>query len=343
MEIREATADDAAAVERLTSASADGGAVAFRMTEHIAGFEEPGRSRIRIVAELPGAGIVGSAVLTLGTFGYAGESRPFGLLSSLVVAAEHRRKGVAAALGRWRIERATDAGGPDVVVLADVQRGNAASLAAARKWANGFTGPQITFPATMRAEPFRSSGGVTVRDASSEDLPEIAAGVTAFAAGRDFSRPWTVAALGAWLAASPFPDPVHLYRVAIDPTGRIVAGIALREDGRLRSMTVTRMPGAIRMVNGFLHVIPPDGVLRNVLVEHFWRAPGQDAAARALWEDTRWACRDRGTHVVFTADARDPVRRVLGTRPWSPTTTIVTAVRADPPVSPTGPIVESLV
>lgn len=329
--LRAAVPDDVDEVEALGTLSADGGAVSFRTHTHVRP-RDPGLTRsLGVVAVDERVGrIVGSARMTIGSCWYEGAQRSYALLGSLVVHPEHRRRGIAAALARWRIERAEQLEGADVVILADIQKGNAASLAAARRWASAFVGPSSSVPVPMRPRPARLPRGLEIRPASAEQLSEVADRVTAATADCNFARIWTPSTLRQWLEWAPTGIPVHHYRLALSPSGAVLAGLALRQEGLLRSMEVVRMPPAIRLANMVLHVVPGDGMLRNIGVEHVWYLPGQERAAAALWKDARWSFRERGSNLLLTVDRRSPLRSVLGIRPWMPTTSIMTAVRADP-------------
>lgn len=328
--IREELDADREAVGALAASSVDGGAVSFRTTPLVSpeAAAEPGRTSVRLVAERPGSGIVGAASVTVGRFRYRDADRPFALLSGLVVHPAHRREGIGGALARERLARGEEIGGAGVVFLADIQRGNAPSLAAARRWATAWTGPAIALPVRMARRAPTSS--LELREARAEDLAAEAVGWARSADGREFARVRTELQLREWLAATPFADPVNRCFVALD-NGTVVAGMTVRETGRLRTMTVTRMPAHIRVANIALHVVPRDGVLRNVEVDHLWFAPGRVDAGRALWEHARWTLRESGTTLVINLDERDPVRRAVGQRPWTPSTSFVTAVRADEP------------
>lgn len=336
--LREATAADAAAIAELAERSPDGGAVSFRVRNHVdaeSAYAADPRTSVGVVAEVPGiAGVAGSARMFVGRCRYEGTERPYALLGSLMVDPAARRRGIGAALARWRIEKAVELAGDDVVVVANIQRGNEGSLANARRWATSFTEPHVSVPLPMRGRAPRLPAGLVVRDAVAADHAAIVAGVGAYAGERNLSRVWTEESLGAWLAASPLNDPVDHYRVAVDAHGDVVAGLALREEGRMRSLELVRVPAAIRAANLLLRVLPPDGVMRNLTVEHLWCAPGRLDAAAALWEETRWSWRERGSNLLITIDGRDPVRGVLGLRPWTPATSFVTAVRAEPALDP---------
>lgn len=335
--LRQATADDAAAIVRLEDASPDGGRVQFRVREH-AQIRPAGDGLTRslgvVATDRSGQHLVGSARAILGTFQYEGQERPFVQLVSLKVHPNHRRQGIGAALAQWRIAAAERTAGPDVVILADIQQGNEASLGAARRWATAFTPPALTIPVPMRRKPPREPAGLRFRPADQKELAAVARGVMHFTEGHNFARVWTAERLATWLRWSPLDVPVRHYAVAVDQTGVIVAGLALREEALLRTMELTRMPATIRAVNRFVRVVPKDGHLRNLNVEHLWFTPGDEDAAAALWQQVRWTWRERGTNLLITIDARSPVRELLDIRPWTPKTSITIAVRAHPTPEP---------
>ncbi len=334
--VRAASPEEQAAIAALREASPDGGAVGFRVHSHVEdGAPEPSvhRTSLDVVAEVPGAGLVGAARISTGMLQVRHQTRPYALLSALVVHPAHRRRGVASALAHWRIEHAAEVAGAGAVVLANVQRGNAGSLANAGRWADGWTGVAVTAPLTMLTRRPRPPWFV-VRDATVADAAAVASGHAAFTADHAFAHHWTAGSLAEWFAATP----VNGYRVATNRHGTVVAGMAVREEALLRSMEVTRLPAGIAVANLVLKAIPPDRVLRNVVVDHLWFAPGHDAAAADLVQQTRWEWRDRGTHLLVTLDRRSPALPTLGLRPWSPTTATTTAVRAEPPLALDGPV-----
>lgn len=311
---------------------ADGGAVAFRVHTHVRA-SGAGLTQSSGVVAVDGhdGQLIGSARLTLGRFRYEGAERPYALLGSLGVHPSHRRRGVAAALARWRIEQAEQLAGPDVVIVADIQRGNAGSMAAARRWATAFSVPAISAPVSMLARAPRPIRAVELRALSGDELSEAAAGVTEATKEHNFARIWSSETLGRWLRWAPTGQPVHHYHVAVSPSGAVLAGLAVRQEGLLRTMEVVRMPPAIRLANSVLHVVPKDRMLRNLGVEHFWFLPGQREAATALWRHVRWSFRDRASNMLITLDPRSPLLPALGLKRWAPKTSITTAVRADLP------------
>ena len=147
-----------------------------------------------------------------------------------------------------------------------------------------------------------------------------------------FSRPWSASDLRGWIAASPFDEPVNHVLTAVDARGRLLAGMGLREQGRVQSYRIEHVPPHIRAADLLLHVLPPDRVLRNLVVDKVWFAPGHLDALRGLWQDTRWTWRDRGSNLLVTADLRSPALDAYGLRPWSPTTRLTVAARSPVPL-----------
>ena len=333
MIVREAGPADEAGLAALAGASPDGGAVAFTPEQHVPAREVAREHDISecVVAEVDGA-VAASGQLDIGTCRFEGEDVRYALLSTLRVHPDYRRRGIAARLTDWRLQRAAELAGHDVVVVAYIQAGNTASAGNARRWATQVGGRLIVTPVPMRRRPPRPRAGLTVRPAVDAELGEIAATIDAHYAGHDFARRWNQTRLAGWLAASPFPDPVNHYLVVTDQSGRLLAGLGLHEEGRLSSLVITHLPAHLRAANAVLHVVPREGRMRNLIADKAWFAPGQLGAARYLWEVTRWEWRSAGTSLLLTHDPRSPVHDVIAARPWLPTTSATVAVRSRTPM-----------
>jgi predicted N-acetyltransferase YhbS len=134
--LEEQTAADAAALADLAARTPDGGLISFSSREHVpqdAAVAGQHDASVGVVARLANTGeLVGSARVSYGRCRLANHVRPYALLSSLAVHPGHRRRGVGSALARWRIDRAVATSGADVLLVAQIQAGNTASLAAAR-------------------------------------------------------------------------------------------------------------------------------------------------------------------------------------------------------------------
>jgi hypothetical protein len=174
-----------------------------------------------------------------------------------------------------------------------------------------------------------------VRKVRADELAEVADHLEQFCADVDLARPRTGDDLAAWLAVSPLPEPVNHYLVATDRSGRLLAGMGLREEGRLRSLLIHHMPPAVRAANLALAVVPRNGEMRKLVVDEVWFTPGYTDAARCLWQTARWELREHSTTIVATYDPRGPLRQVLLTPPWMPTTTVTMALRSPVPLDHT--------
>jgi GNAT superfamily N-acetyltransferase len=331
--VREAEPADEAALAVLAVASPDGGAVAFTPEQHVPAREITREHDISecLVAEVDGV-VAGTGQLDIGTCRFEGDDGTYALLSTLRVHPDYRRRGIAARLTDGRLKRAAELAGRDVVAVAYIQAGNAASLGNARRWATQVAGRLVVTPVPMRRRPPRPRAGLTVRPAAAAELAEVAAAIDASYAGHDFARRWDQARLAGWLAASPFPDPVNHCMVVSDQSGRLLAGLGLHEEGRLSSLVIGRLPAHLKAANSVLHVVPRDGRMRNLVADKAWFAPGQLPAARYLWEVIRWEWRQAGTSLLLTHDPRSPVHDVIAARPWLPTTSATVAVRSSRPM-----------
>jgi hypothetical protein len=120
--------------------------------------------------------------------------------------------------------------------------------------------------------------------------------------------------------------------VVTDPSGQLLAGLGIHQEGRLASLVVEHLPLPLRAANAALHVVPRDGRMRNLVIDKAWFAPGRLDAARYLWEMTRWEWRAAGTSLLLTHDPRSPVHQVVAARRWLPTTSATLAVRSRRPM-----------
>lgn len=331
--MRQATPEDHARLAALAAAGPDDGAAGFRPEHHVPPDQvaRDHETSEHFVAEVDGV-LAGSARLDLGTCRFEGGDTRYALLNSLQVDPGYRQRGVAAELTDRRLARAIELAGQDVVALSYIPAGNTGSLANARRWATQVGGRLVVTPVPVRTRAPRPQSGLTVRPAAAAELGEIAAAVDAWSSGHDFARRWDEARLAGWLAASPLPDPVNHYRVVTDQSGRLLAGLAIREEGRLTSTVIGRLPPSLRAANAVLHIVPRDGRMRSLLIDKAWFAPGQLDAARYLWEATRWEWRDAGSSLLLNHDPRDPVHQVVTVRPWLPVTSTTVAVRSHRPM-----------
>jgi GNAT superfamily N-acetyltransferase len=331
--VREAGPEDEVTLAALAATAPDGGPAAFRREHHVPAGQVARDHEIsrHFLAEVDGT-VAGTARLDVGTCRFEGADVRYALLDSLQVHSDYRGLGVAEMLTDRRLERAEELAGDEVVTLAYIQTANTGALANARRWATQTGGRLVVTPVPVRQRPPRPVPGLTVRPANETELDEITQAIDAHYADHDFARNWDAARLAGWLAASPFPDPVNHYQVVTDQSGRLLAGFGLREEGRLTSVVVNHLPLHLRAANALLRIVPPDHRMRNLVIDKAWFAPGQLAAARYLWEVTRWEWRSAGTSLLLTHDPRSPLGEVVNARPWLSTTSATIALRSARPM-----------
>lgn len=282
-----------------------------------------------VVAEAPDhPGLVGGGLVRFGAGQWDGQVLPTALLNTLVVHPDFRRQGLASQLAAWRREMARERFGEDGLFWALIQGNNTGSERTARRWATQFLERRMTIiPMKVRSAPPVKRAGLTVRPMEPGEADAVAESLNRYYREYQMYAPESGASLTHWLGESPFETPFRHYLVAADSAGNLLAGLALAELCRLRTSVITRMPGALRLLNRFLQVVPPGGVLKELGVSRVWHAPGQLEAARHLFETVRWEWRNRGTTLMLFADSRSPLMEVFRPRPWTMKTVAGIALR----------------
>lgn len=268
--------------------------------------------------------LVGAGLVSRGAARVRNASRPFALLHNLLVHPAHRGQGIASQLASWRIAHARQHA-PDSLILALIQQDNIPSLAVARHWCAHFTGPLVQGAIPMR-DNRPTISPLTVRSPKPEELSIFAKELNTFYASYQLYSPHTAESLNTWLAASPFPTPFRHYRVAVDPHGRLLAGAAIVEQYRLKSMQVRHAPRWLWWMNRLLHLIPTTGHIRPLSLTKVWFASGHHAAAQAVQETIRWEWRRQADTLLVIFDPRSPLSLAFTFRPWWPKTRFNLAV-----------------
>jgi GNAT superfamily N-acetyltransferase len=333
--LRPLAPDDGPAIAALFSASPDTGMVRFRASYRI----DPYAALVDtphehgIVAERPGLpGLAGLGMVKLGVAVVRGAPRPFALLHSLVVHPDARRRGLAGALIDRRLDLARETLGHEPVVVATIQKQNAASFQAAARWATQLTGPLRGTALGLRSSPPSIPAGIHVRPATPNELEAYSAGYADYHAEFDLWPSTGAAELAEWLAYAPVPAPVRELWVVADGAGNLLAGLGLTETRRVATLHVEAMPRVMRLVNGVLRIVPTNGAMEQVTLSWMWLRPGAEGAARALFETVRWEARSRGNVLLATYDPRSRVGSMIRAPFWHPATQFSLAIRAPEPI-----------
>lgn len=276
---------------------------------------------IGLVADAPGsAGLAGAACVSFSECELDGQRRPCALFHSLMIHPDHRKRGLASDLTRECVALARARLGPEGVIFAHVQDGNAGSLKAIRRSLPRRGGLLAGCVVWTRRRPPAPHKDLVVRRVEPKHLEAIAAHLNAFYRDYDLFTPQTAGSIGRRLEETPLDRPFRHGYVVTDRAGNLLAGLSIIAQCWVRTLEVHAMPALMRLANRVLHVLPPDRILRQLAVERVWLAPGQVPAARLLWETIRWEWRDRGHAVICVFDPRSPVRELFHVPRWLPRT-----------------------
>ena len=281
-----------------------------------------------VVAEAPGCdGLAGMAMVSFDHCSVQHEIAPYALLNSLMVHPGCRRKGLARQISDNLIDICRNHMGDRGFIIANIQACNDISQRTVRPWRNQLLPPITVVPAPLRKHPPKPLYGVSVGPLETNKLEEFAHRHNTFYQDYNFYKPETASTLCAWLSHNPLQPAMHHCLVATDPSHNLLAGLAFQETHQLHTYHVVKMPAVMGAANKLLHVIPPDGVIREIQVSRLWFQPGQTSAARYLWDTARYRCRETATSFLVFFDPRSPLADVFRLKPWSIKTSMMTAVK----------------
>ena len=281
-----------------------------------------------------GVGLAAAACVSFGELRIDGSVRPHGLFHTLMVHPAERGRGLGSELTGQCTALARERLGPEGVILAHVQDGNVGSLRAIERHLRGRGGRLVGGAARMRRRPPPAWPERAVRRASPGDIELVAARLDEFYREHDLAPVRTAELLRRRLDSTPLDEPFRHGYVVADRAGNLLCGLTLVEQSRLRTLEVQSIPALMRIANRLLRVLPPDRILRQLVVEDAWFAPGHEASARYLWESIRWEWRAAGDAVICLFDPRSPARAALRLPRWLPQTSMTTLI--DAPAPPRG-------
>lgn len=265
--------------------------------------------------------IAGAGFISFGRGNVSAGQKNYAFLKGLVVHPTYRRQGIGAQLASKRLQLARERLGSDGLIIATIQKSNAASLSVAGKWGRPLP-TVVTGGATKMArrapEPLPGIQVKSMNQANNEDLRILTQQANQFFMNHDFYEPETADTLKTWMESNPFDSPFCHYYVATDSVGQFLAGAKVIEQYRLVEMHVKEIPTYMRLLNKMLKVIPENGIMKQLMVSSLWFSPGRLREAQYLWETIRWEWRDRATTIVSFYDSRSPVAEVVRLPAWMP-------------------------
>lgn len=261
--------------------------------------------------------LIGMGLVRFGQCQIEGETYPYALLGNLIVHPDYRRQGLAARLVEWQVEKAREQCGPNTVIVTNFQAGNRVSHRVYNRWLPRDAGTLDYIPLRTDSNAPPGLPGVSVGPLDDDEYNAFAEGHHAFYAGSNFFEPITAQSLSELCGRTPFKTPFRHAYVAVDKSGRLLAGLVVMEEYRLKQMEIRGLPKTLQLLNNVMGIVPKDGAVREVYLDHIWYAPGQMQAARHLISTIRWIWSNRATNIAVLIDPKGPIAPLFPTHPWT--------------------------
>lgn len=326
------TPKDSPALEGLIAATADSGNIGFTddyQTDLLAVHRGLAEEFHGAVATLDDE-VVGMVFGEVRWVQYAGQEVPGVYISHLRVHPDHRQQGIARELADWALEYITDLLRSDAVLYGAIMAENV-SLKLADRYGFKATKPIQGGVVPMRKSPPKPIPGLEVRLAERNELSAIVEGMNAFYREHNLWIPVSVDTLEDFLRQEVDEiKPNQLY-VAVRG-GEVVAGLSLSDRKEIVRMRLTRASWYVRMLGGWLGLLPASGVLEALTVRRVWFREGELEAARYLWDTLRYDLREQGNCMGIAYDPRDKLAEVFQIPFWVPMFKARYLVRASDPL-----------
>ena len=327
VQVREAVADDDAALRAIAAACPMEGDISLRITRDPDFFQlnqlEGSQWRVG-VAEVDGR-VVGCAMGAERIAYLHGVEQRTLYAGDLKVLPTMRGTGVADALIRWVMAELLDMGGPGVPILLTVLAGNRAME---RRTSGRGTTPGVAHFATMRAfslpllfpRAFKDSG-LRVSTATSRDIEEMLELWSHVAPARQLAPVLTAETFERWIARAPGLD-ISSYRLARDASGRLAGFMAWWDQATFKQSHVLRYSRRLRIARALLNgaatltrgtPLPDVGELLRYCTALNVCVPGEaPEVLRALVRSSYSELRDAGyAFATIGLDVRDPLCAAL--------------------------------
>lgn len=332
---RQMSPSDGHALRELFRASPDTGIVTLYTHFPINPYDALMMTRLRnvgLVAEHPQAGIIGAGVASFGHFQYEGQSRPYAFLHKIVIHPSYRRQGIATQLTQRLIGCASENIGREGVIFGGIQTNNKASLALAERLGFQLIGEfHGSFVSTTQIPP-STIPGITVRVAQPSDYETFVQKQNEFYEQYNLYPFESIEAFQQWLERTPFDIPFRNCYVAAGENDELLAGLTISEDYKISEVRFLHVPLLLRLLNKLLHIVPDDGIMRQIAVNRLWFEKGQLESARYLWEQIRWEMHNKGNTMLLYYDPRSPLKNLLKLPFYTPKGRLTVMVRGPVPM-----------
>jgi len=323
--LRPLASDDGPALADLILACPDTGRIHFTYhyyVDPVDDFQVQQVDYLGVVAETTGCDrLIGAGLVRFNHAMVDGVLRPCALLNTLLVHPDFRRQGIATALVEWRVRAARERLGDTGIIRANIQSGNTGSFRTVTKFLKQIIPDRIcSIPMkTSRKRP-RLPEGWEIRPVRAEELEKITENLNQFYEGYNFFEPQTGEKLVEWLGATINGKPFRKYLVLADQAGVLLGGIGVTEQYHFGALHVDKMSFSLKVLNFFLHLVPPDGDSRHVSLNKYWYLSDKVEALKYLVAHTLWQYHQQASMVIVFFDANSPYLDAFPKQPWIPMT-----------------------
>lgn len=294
-----------------------------------------------VAAHAPGSmRMVGVGITRYGTCQYEGQPVPYALIGNLVVHPDFRNHGLVDELVAWQVAAARERIGAQGLMLANYQRSNLPYDRVFRRYLKDRISaleyhPQRVITEAPQPRSAAAGGPISTGPLGEDEFEAFAQGLNEFYAGYNFHQPASAQSLSALINRTPFTSPIRHAYAAVDARGRLLAGLIVNEEYRVRELEIRFLPRLMALVNFVAHYIPEDRAVREILLDHLWYRPGEERAAQHLIETVRWIWSNRVTTVSSMIDGRSPLKLLFPSRPWNIAARVVLMASGPRPLDPT--------
>ena len=262
-------------------------------------------------------GLVGVGTVRFCQVLFNGEILPLAFLDGLKVNKDFRGQGLGYRIARWRIDKAREILGDRCVIATGMLRSNDASRGVARKWCREFIDPayQPVIRTVSTSKPKRLAG-VQVRELAPDEFEQFACKQNEYYQNHNLYPLSSAQSIQHALNVSIEGKKPYRYYAAVDPQGRLLAGAQIWCRGMLKADFFSNPPLPLRIINRVAHILPPDFIIRDVEISGLWHEPGQLKTAQFFWESLRWELREQTSAISLQLDQNDPLRAVIGPKPF---------------------------
>jgi GNAT superfamily N-acetyltransferase len=309
---------DSPDLEELIAATSDAGRIGFtdQYQADLLGVHRALADDLHGAVAMRAGRVVGMAFADVHPVQIGGYVRAGAYLSHLRVHPDHQRRGIGHALSEWGLNYLASLTGGEIVLYAAIMQGNI-SLKLAERFDFQATEPIQGGVIPVRKHPPEPQPGLEVRTARQDDLPGIAEGMNRFYREHNLWSPVSAATLMAFLQRE--ASGVRPNQLYVAKRGReILAGLSLSDCTKLVRMRVVRASWPVRLLGGWLGVLPPSGVLRALTARRLWFNPGELQAGRYLWQTLRFRMRDCADGLGIAFDPRDSLGNLFQVPRWLP-------------------------